>query len=65
MITSQFAGQGYGILKNKGNLLKDEWLNDGSLSVVLEIPAGMQEELESELNRLTHGDVQIRILKTK
>lgn len=65
IIPAQFAGQGYGVIKNKGKLLKDDWLNDGSLSAVLEIPAGLQEELESELNRITHGDVEIRIVKTK
>ena len=65
IIPSKFAGQAYGILKNKGNIMKDEWMNDGSLNAVLEIPAGLQEELESDLNKLTHGDINIQILKRK
>lgn len=65
IVPSQFAGQSYGMIKNMGKILKDNWLNDGSLNAVIEIPAGLQEELESELNKLTHGDVQIKVIKTK
>ena len=64
-VPAQFAGQCYGVIKNRGKLLKDDWLNNGSLSAVLEIPAGMQEELESNLNKITHGDIEIKIVKTK
>ena len=32
---------------------------------MLELPAGMQEALENELNKLTRGDVDIKILNKK
>jgi len=62
IIPSQYAAQSYNVLKKIGKLLEDKWQNDGSLLAKLEIPAGLQEELESELNKLTHGDVEIKII---
>jgi ribosome maturation protein SDO1 len=42
---------------------KEEWQKDGSLVAVLEIRAGMQDEVYGELNSFTHGNVETRILK--
>jgi len=64
-IPSSFAAQSYGIIKEFGELKKDEWQSDGSLIATLEIPAGMQEDFENRLNKLTHGEVDIRIIKKK
>ncbi|MBI2668141.1 ribosome assembly factor SBDS [Candidatus Woesearchaeota archaeon] len=64
-IPSSFAAQAYRILKEFGDIKKDEWQNDGSLIATLEIPAGMQEDFENKLNKLTHGGVDITILKKK
>jgi len=58
-IPAQHAAKAYSILKSIGNLKKDEWKNDGSLRAKLEIPAGLQEELENELNKIAHGDIEI------
>jgi len=43
-------------------LQKEEWLNDGSYAVVLEVPAGAKQDLFNELNSLTHGDVETKII---
>ncbi len=64
-IPSQYAGSAYGSVKRLGKILRDEWLNDGSLKAVVEIPAGVQEELENELNKLTKGDVNLKILNKR
>ncbi len=61
-IPAQYAGQSYATLK-KHKLLKDEWQNDGSLIAVVEIPAGIQDEFFNELNKLSHGSVETKILK--
>jgi len=44
-------------------ILKEEWQKDGSLVVVIEIPAGMQDQLYGELNAFSKGSVETRILK--
>jgi len=44
---------------------KEQWMNDGSLIMVLEIPAGLKNELFDKANKATHGDAEIRILEEK
>ncbi len=63
-IPPQYAGGSFHILK-KYKVLKEEWQNDGSLVAVVEIPAGIQDELFSELNKATHGEVESKIVGTK
>ena len=61
-IPAQFASKAYSVLKSFGTLQKDAWQNDGSLLAVVEIPAGMQQDLYSELNKLTHGAVESKVV---
>jgi ribosome maturation protein SDO1 len=44
---------------------KEEWLNDGSLIMLIEIPAGMKNDLFNKANKATHGEAEIRILDQK
>ena len=64
-IPAEYAAKSYGVVKTLGKILREEWLNDGSLAVVLEIPGGMEEELHNKLNGLCHGNVETKILNTK
>ena len=61
-IPAQYAGHSYTVLK-KYKLLKDEWQNDGSLVAVVEIPAGLQDDFFDELNKISHGEVESKIIK--
>ena len=61
-IPAQYAAKSYTILKSFGSLQKDSWQNDGSLMAVVEVPAGLQQDLFSELNRLTHGSVESKVV---
>ena len=62
-IQQQHLGGAFRILKSYGKLLKENYQNDGSLLAILEIPAGIQEELVDKLNNLTHGQTIIEIIK--
>jgi len=64
-LPSQYTGKGYGILKGYGKMLKEDWLPNGDLKFILELPAGMQEDLESVMNGLTKGSVEFKILNKK
>ncbi len=64
-IGSKFAGKAYSVVKNFGKVKKDEWANDGSWMCVLEMPAGLQNDLMDKLNGLTHGTVDMKILNKK
>jgi len=62
-IPAEFAGKAYTPLKQFGTLIKDQWENDGSLVLHIEIPAGLQEELTNIVNKLTQGQAEITIEK--
>jgi ribosome maturation protein SDO1 len=61
-VPPEYTGPLYGHLRSAGELLQEEWQKDGSLVVVLEIPAGAQGELYDRLNGLTHGSVETKLL---
>lgn len=62
-IPAQFAGKSYTVLKNYGNIVSEQWLNDGSLQISLQILAGIQEELYQKISSLTHGQFESKIIK--
>ncbi len=64
-IPAQFASKAHLIIKKYGTIIDDNWLNDGSLLSRIEIPAGLQQEFFDELNKLTHGNSETKITKTK
>ncbi|MBU2589790.1 MAG: ribosome assembly factor SBDS [Nanoarchaeota archaeon] len=64
-ISSEFAGKAFGNLKQLAKVLSNDWLGDGSLLVKVEIPAGMQPDLEDQLNKLTHGNVEIKVINAR
>ncbi len=63
-IPAQYAGKANVVLHKYG-VQKEEWQNDGSLVAMLEIPAGIMQDLFNELNHLTHGELESKILENK
>lgn len=57
-----YAHRCYGTLKSYG-IKKEQWLGDGSLIVLIEIPAGMQGEVFDKLNKLTSGQIETKIVE--
>jgi ribosome maturation protein SDO1 len=62
VIPTEASGRSFGILKKYGKIVKEEWLNDGRLSVNIEVPAGLQEGLFNELNNIAHGQIESKEL---
>ncbi len=62
-IPPEYSTKAYGSVVKFGNLIKQEWQNDGSWIGVISIPAGMQDELYSLLNQLTKGSAETKFLK--
>jgi len=58
-IPAQFAGKASHIIRNFGKLKKEEWKSDGSYACIIEIPAGLQQDVYDRLNSLTHGQAEI------
>ncbi len=63
-IPVEFAGKANAIL-HKFELKQSEWQKDGSLVAVVELPAGMRNDLFNELSHLTHGNFESKILENK
>jgi ribosome maturation protein SDO1 len=61
-IPAAFAGMAKGAI-HKHKVLKEEWLNDGSYYSVVEIPSGIMDEFFDSLNKISHGQVESKILK--
>jgi len=59
IVPAQYSGQCINILK--GYNAKEEWLNDGRLKAVAELPAGVVDEFFSKLNGICHGEVESKI----
>jgi ribosome maturation protein SDO1 len=62
---SQVAARAYPIVKANATILKDDWLNDGSWLGVIELPAGLSEDFFAKLNRITKGELESKILRTR
>jgi ribosome maturation protein SDO1 len=62
-VQPKYAGHVYSILKGVGTVNKEQWLNDGSLQIELDILAGLQDELFDKVAKLTHGNFESKIIK--
>jgi len=57
------AGQCLGVCKSLGHTEKETWNGDGSLTVVVRIPAGFEEDFTNKINTLTHGKTEMEYVK--
>ncbi len=62
-IPPQYVGKAYGVLSKIGKIIRSNYLSDGSWSVELEIPAGLQGTLVEEVAKMTKGKGEVRIIK--
>jgi ribosome maturation protein SDO1 len=62
-VSAQYAGQTIGILKNFGEIKKEDWGADGGLAAIVEIPAGGQPGLLDRLGSTTKGAAQVTVVK--
>ncbi len=63
-IPVKYAGTTRTAIARTGNILKEEWSGQYWFAEI-EIPAGMQDELFSEVNSITHGENESKILESK
>ncbi len=61
-IPPEYAPRVYSELQRLGEVKSMDWKTDGSLVAELEIPAGMQQEVIDRLNKLTRGQVEVKIV---
>lgn len=62
-IPPQYATKAFSVVKPFGEIRKEEWQKDGSWIFLMDLPAGVVEEFLNELNALTKGEVEMKIVK--
>lgn len=62
-IPASYVGRVQRTVREFGTVKQEQWLNDGSWAVVVEIPAGVQGEFFDKLNELTRGEVETKVLQ--
>jgi ribosome maturation protein SDO1 len=62
-LSGEDYGKSYGDLKGLGKVMQEEWQPNGTWIGVIEIPAGMQNDLISKLNEKTKGNAELKLLK--
>lgn len=59
-VPGEYVGKAYGLLKNVGKILKEEYKGDGSWVGEIEILVGLQADLIEKLNKLCSGRAEAR-----
>lgn len=59
----EHAGKASSKMRGIGEIKKEDWLNNGSWSCVIELPAGQQNELYDKINNLSKGEAETKILE--
>ncbi|MFA5856153.1 MAG: ribosome assembly factor SBDS [Candidatus Pacearchaeota archaeon] len=60
-IPAHLTGSTYGLVQEYKE--KEDWLSDGSLEVILNIPVGLQTDFYDKLNAITHGSAITQEIK--
>ena len=63
LVPAQFTAQSYSVLKSVGTLKKEEWQANGSLKVILDIPAAARANVIDRLGSVTKGSASVEVAK--
>jgi len=61
-IPAKYVGRAYGTISKLGKIIRSSYLSDGSWSVEIEIPAGIQESVIGQVNSLTKGEGEVKVV---
>ena len=57
------AGNAYSVLRPFGEILNEEWQQDGSWIAILEIPGGLQDQFVGKMAEISGGDAETKVIK--
>lgn len=61
IIPAQYAAKSYSVLKSAGTLKREDWLTNGSLKAILEIPAAARPNVIDRLGSITKGTATVEV----
>lgn len=62
IVPPQYSGRVAGALSKLGEVKRMDWRTDGSLVAEIEVPAGMQQEVIDKLNKITKGNIDVKVV---
>lgn len=62
-VPPEYASKVYGTVKGFGTIQHEEWRADGSLSAVIELPAGLYGPFLEKIGEMTRGNVETKLVK--
>ena len=62
-VPAEYTGKAYSVIQGLTKIKNENWNSNGSLTVILEVTAAMQQNLFDKLNSITHGNIESNILK--
>jgi ribosome maturation protein SDO1 len=61
IVPAKFAAKVFGYLQHKTTVLRQDWLHDGSVKVLIRIPGGLELTFMDELLKQTVGTAQVTL----
>lgn len=61
-VPPQYAGRAYGAISRMGKIIRSEYARDGALMLELEVPAGLTESVIVQINSLTKGEGEVKVI---
>ena len=62
-VPKEYAGKLYGNIINFGKMVNESWNNDGSVTVTVEIPGGLETDFYDQMNSLSQGTIEAKVIK--
>ncbi|MFC7154677.1 ribosome assembly factor SBDS [Halomarina halobia] len=62
-VPPEYAGSAQARIRQFGDLLREEWQNDGSWVGVVEFPAGLQNDFYDLVNETSSGEADTRVIR--
>ncbi|WP_461461473.1 ribosome assembly factor SBDS [Methanobrevibacter sp.] len=57
------AGQAYSAIRPFGEILQEEWQQDGSWIGIVELPGGLQDQFSGKIAEISNGDGETKLIK--
>ena len=62
-LPSSAAGNSYNNIHEFGEILNEEWQQDGSWIAIVEIPGGLQDEFNNKMASISGGEAETKLIK--
>jgi len=64
-LSEKYSKKFYKTIHGFGKVINEKWLDDGCYMCTVEIPAGLYMDFIDDMNKKTHGGVEIKLLASK